>query len=149
MLHSTFKPPLTKSPSGSASYARTPNQSQPLLSHSKFGALLHGHGGLVKSAQEAHKWIEAKGCILAGEPYNCMKLMCVLMTMVVTSKRPKLKVDTKNMVLAVVFLLEEDINNKLSNTLANIVMSKVLEHMEPVIHCIASTLDFASANNTA
>ncbi|KAG5350341.1 hypothetical protein C0989_011405 [Termitomyces sp. Mn162] len=149
MSHSTSKPPPTKPPPGGASRAGTPNPSQPLPSHSEFGALLHGHGGLVKLAQEAHRWMEARGWVLAGEPYDHMKLMRVLMTAVVTLKGLKLEVDAKNVVLTVAFLLEEDVNNKLLDTLVNMVTSKVLECMKPVVHCIALTLDFASANDTA
>ncbi|KAG5337100.1 hypothetical protein C0989_010814 [Termitomyces sp. Mn162] len=77
-----------------------------------------------------------------------MKLACVLMTTVVTSKRPKLESEAKNAVLVVAFLLEDNITDKVLETLANTVASKILEHIEPVAHHIAKSIDPISVNNT-
>ncbi|KAH0580486.1 hypothetical protein H2248_001985 [Termitomyces sp. 'cryptogamus'] len=128
------KPQPLKQPHGGASHAGTPIPSQPLLSCSKFGTLLHSHSKPVKLAHEVHQWLEAKGWILTTEPYNCMKLACTLMTAVVTSNGPKLK---------------DNVNNKPSDILADTVTSKVLEHIKPIVHCIMSSLNFASANDMA
>ncbi|KAG5337323.1 hypothetical protein C0989_009649 [Termitomyces sp. Mn162] len=76
-------------------------------------------------------------------------LACTLMTAVVTSNGPKLKVNAKNAVLAVMFLLEDNVNNKLSDILADTVTSKVLEYIKPIVHCITSSLNFAPANDMA
>ncbi|KAG6895737.1 hypothetical protein C0992_012918 [Termitomyces sp. T32_za158] len=144
---STRPPP--KPPFSSASQAGTPISTQQLLTHSELGASLIGVGGLVKSPTKVHRWLEAKGWILAGELYDCMKLAHVLMTMAIALKGPKLESEAKNAILMVAFLLEDDINDKVLATLADAIASKVIKHVEPIIHHAAKSVDFISANGTS
>ncbi|KAG5330518.1 hypothetical protein C0989_008870, partial [Termitomyces sp. Mn162] len=123
------KPPRQQN--SGANRAGTPTPTQPLPSRSKFSALLMAHGGPVRSLSNARKWLETKGWILAGEPYNRMKLARMLMTAVVISKGVKLENEAKNAILAVAFLMEDDAIDKLSDSLASIVASKVLERVDP------------------
>ncbi|KAG5349036.1 hypothetical protein C0989_006460 [Termitomyces sp. Mn162] len=141
------KPP-THRQSSSANQTGTPGPAQPLLARSEFSTLLMGHGGLVRSAGEAQRWLEAKGWILVGKPYDCMKLAHVLMTAAMISKGMKLENEVKNAVLAVAFLLEDDVNDKILNFLADAVTAKVLDRINPIFHRITSSLNFATASNT-
>ncbi|KAG6884600.1 hypothetical protein C0993_009680, partial [Termitomyces sp. T159_Od127] len=140
-------PPAHRQSSG-ANQTGTPGPAQPLPARSEFSTLLMGHGGPVRSAGEARRWLEAKGWILAGEPYDRMKLACVLMTVAMISKGAKLENEAKNAVLAVAFLLEDDVNDKISNSLADAVAAKVLNCVDPIFHRVTSSLDFATASDT-
>ncbi|KAG6884181.1 hypothetical protein C0993_000583 [Termitomyces sp. T159_Od127] len=134
--------------SSSANQTGPPITTQLLPARSKFSTLLMAYGGPVRSAGKAQRWLEAKGWILVGEPYDHMKLAHVLITAAMVSKGPNLKNEVKNAVLAVAFLLEDDVSDKISSSLANAVTAKALDHVDPIIHCITSSLDFVTASDT-
>ncbi|KNZ74297.1 hypothetical protein J132_07347 [Termitomyces sp. J132] len=71
------------------------------------------------------------------------------MTAIIMSKGLKLKNEAKSAVLMVMLFLENNITNKFSEILMDAIMSKVLEHVEPIALCIAKSTDFISANSTS
>ncbi|KAG6867599.1 hypothetical protein C0993_000728, partial [Termitomyces sp. T159_Od127] len=94
------------------------------------------------------RWLETKSWILAGEPYDRMKLARVLMTAAVSSKGPRIDSEAKNAILAVALLMEEDAVNVHAESITEAIVSKLVERIEPVTHRMASA-DFAAANGLA
>ncbi|KAG6884250.1 hypothetical protein C0993_012782 [Termitomyces sp. T159_Od127] len=127
----------------------SPPLPQQLPTRSEFGALLQAQAGPIKSVSDARWWLDSKGWVLAGEPYDRMKLARVLMTAAVTAKGMKIKGDARNAILAVALLLESNIIDSTLKAIANAVASKILKHVKPVVHHMASSADFTSANGTA
>ncbi|KAG5350664.1 hypothetical protein C0989_009903 [Termitomyces sp. Mn162] len=132
----------------SVSGAGTPVPPQQLPTRSEFGTLLQAQGGPIKSAADARRWLETKSWILAGEPYDRMKLARVLMA-VVSSKGPRIDSEAKNAILAVALLMKEDAVNVHVESITEAIVSKLVERIEPVTHRVASSADFAAANGLA
>lgn len=76
-----------------------------------------------------------------------VKLACVLMTVAITSKGHRIDSNSKNVVLAVVLLIEEDAGNVLASSLTNTIASGVIKHIEPVINHLSFLADFTSVNS--
>ncbi|KAG6884074.1 hypothetical protein C0992_007061 [Termitomyces sp. T32_za158] len=88
--------------------------------------------------------LETKGWILVTEPYNQAKLINILATTAVASKLDNLK----QAALAVAFILNVDVSDHLSDTLANAVASKMLGRIEGITNKLSSMADFLAANDT-
>ncbi|KAG5349057.1 hypothetical protein C0989_006340 [Termitomyces sp. Mn162] len=73
--------------------------------------------GPIELAQDTHKWLETKGWILAAEPYDCSKLVNILVTAALVPKTPDLKL----VALATAFLLDANITDHILDILANTV----------------------------
>ena len=78
--------------------------------------------GPVTNANDACKWLDSKGWILAGKPYDCTKLARILLTAALLSKVPNEAIVA---IRAVAFLIEENITDNLSTQLAAAVADKV------------------------
>ncbi|KAG6883303.1 hypothetical protein C0993_006925 [Termitomyces sp. T159_Od127] len=122
-----------------ASRAGTSVPPQQLPTCSKFGTLLQVQGGPIESVANVRRWLEIKSWILAGEPYDLMKLACVLMTVVVTSKGLRIDSNAMNTVLAVALLMEEDAGDVYAGSLIDVIVSKLVKRIEFVAHCMASS----------
>ncbi|KAG5726925.1 hypothetical protein E4T56_gene6280 [Termitomyces sp. T112] len=101
------------------------------------------------SRQEPTSWLEAKGWAQAGEPYNCLKLVQVLMTAAAITKGSHLENDMKNAILAVAFLLEDDITDQKADVITEAVATKVLDWVNNIVNHLTSSTEFASATGTS
>ncbi|KAG6852381.1 hypothetical protein C0991_012561 [Blastosporella zonata] len=113
-----------------------------------------GNSGTVRSVQGARQFLEESGWILAREPYDHTKLTRIIATVAtgeVTSARAptaKAKSQAKNALIAVALLLDADITDHISDTLANAVATKTLARLEATASSLATSATFASANDT-
>ncbi|KAG5349489.1 hypothetical protein C0989_003477 [Termitomyces sp. Mn162] len=103
----------------------------------------------VKLVSNARQWLEAKGWAQAGEPYNCLKLVQVLMTAAAITKGSHLENDMKNAILAVAFLLEDDITDQKADVITEAVATKVLDWVNNIVNHLTSSTEFASATGTS
>ncbi|KAG6895114.1 hypothetical protein C0992_003109 [Termitomyces sp. T32_za158] len=126
----------------------TPPQQRQLPTRADIGALLSGDPGPVKTVNDARRWMETKGWILAGEPYDRTKLVRVLMTAAMVTKGTRLDSDARNAVLAVAFLLEDDVTDSTAETIAQAVAAKVLDRIGPVTTSLSTSVEFAAAAST-
>ncbi|KAG6875385.1 hypothetical protein C0993_009499, partial [Termitomyces sp. T159_Od127] len=106
-------------------------------------ALLSGDNGPVKSANDARHWMETKGWILAGEPYNRTKLVALV------TRGTQLDSNVQNTVLAVAFLLEDDINDQSAKAIAQVVAAKVLGCIGDAAASLSTLSEFVSATSTS
>lgn len=130
--------------SGGASQSGTPERSRSLPTHANLKSLMAVDTGPVRNIQEARKWLESKGWILAADPYDRTTLTNILVTAALTSKPPELK----STVIAVAFILEADIADRVSDTLAAAVASKATDRLEGLIGKLGTSIEFLSANDT-
>ncbi|KAG6859829.1 hypothetical protein C0995_003350 [Termitomyces sp. Mi166 len=70
------------------------------------------------------------------------------MTAALVSKGSKLDTDTRNVILAVAFLLEDDIIDQTSEVLADTVATKVFSCIKNVVNCLLLSSEFVSATST-
>ncbi|KNZ77680.1 hypothetical protein J132_04499 [Termitomyces sp. J132] len=133
----------SRPPPGGPSPGGTPDRSRPLPTHSDLKTLMAVDSGPIKSAQDARKWLESRSWILAADPYDRTKLVNILATAALTSKLPELR----NAALAVAFLLDADIMDCVSDTLADAVAAKALGRIEGLVEKLGSTADFLAAND--
>ncbi|KAG6808716.1 hypothetical protein H0H92_003157 [Tricholoma furcatifolium] len=138
-----------RDPPNDQGQAGTPVTSRPLPTRAELKATLSGDSGLIKSADDARRWMETKGWILTAEPYDRSKLVRVLMTTATIGKGHDFKGDVQNAVLAVAFLLEDNVKDVISTSLADKLTSKVMSQVEEATSRLSSAADFASATDTA
>ncbi|KAG6881765.1 hypothetical protein C0993_012830, partial [Termitomyces sp. T159_Od127] len=118
-----------------SSVKATHQRSQPwqdpgtLPTHSDLKSLIATDSSLIKSVPDACKWLKSKGWILAGDLYNHTRLVTILATAALTSKQLELK----NAAITVAFLLETDITDHVSNTLAKAVTRKTVDRIAPLL----------------
>ncbi|KAG5638228.1 hypothetical protein DXG03_004186, partial [Asterophora parasitica] len=124
------KPPLKGLPR-SSTRPGTPVLPCQLQSQTEIRALLMGEISPIKSVQEAHSWLEQKGWVLSSDTYDHVKLVRVLLTTAldVPGKSVEACTYVKNAILAVTFLLEEDITDSISEALVDTI-TKALSHLK-------------------
>ncbi|KAG5338436.1 hypothetical protein C0989_007284 [Termitomyces sp. Mn162] len=91
--------------------------------------------GLIRSVQDAWKWLETRGWILTDKLLDCAKIVNILVTAALTPKPP----DLKNAALDTTFLLDTDIADHVSISLANVVATKALGRIEEIVKKLGST----------
>ncbi|KAF5375879.1 hypothetical protein D9615_008261 [Tricholomella constricta] len=148
-MATTARPP-PKPPAGGANRPGTPNAPRQLPSRADISTFLIGESGPVKSPKEARRWLETKGWILAGETYDRSKLVRVLLTAALnlSMKTTDAKTDAKNAVLAVAFLLEDDIADTVSDALVDAITTKALDRLDTATEKLTSSATFSSALDT-
>ncbi|KAG5348997.1 hypothetical protein C0989_006658, partial [Termitomyces sp. Mn162] len=134
----------SKPPPGNPSPGGTLDRARPLPTHSNLKTLMAVDGGLIKLVNDARKWLELRGWILAADPYDQTKLVNILTTAALTSKQPELK----NATLAVAFLLDANITDQVSSTLADAIATRTTERLERLVGKLGTTADFLAANDT-
>lgn len=139
--------PPSKPPPNPASPAGNPTPLRQLPTRAEIGTLMAGDRSTVDSADRARQWLESKGWILDGEPYDRTKLVRVLMTVAIslTNKSPDPKPDAKNAILSVAYLLEDDVMDSISDTLVEAVAAKTLGHIEAATEKLTSSANFVVA----
>ncbi|KAG6808576.1 hypothetical protein H0H92_003668 [Tricholoma furcatifolium] len=147
MSPSAGRPP-PRSSTGDPTRAGTPAATRPLLTRAELRSYLDGETGSVRSADNARHWLDTKGWILAAEPYECTKLVRVLLTAAL-SKGSEIKGDVRNAILSVAYLLEENVEDALSDSLADKITDKVVQCVEHATQRLASAADFANATDTS
>ncbi|KAF5378885.1 hypothetical protein D9615_006982 [Tricholomella constricta] len=142
--------PPPKPPTGGASQQGTPNVPRQLPTRADISTFLIGDTGPVKSSKEARRWLETKGWILAGEAYDRTKLVRILLTAALnlSQKATETRTDAKNAVLAVAFLLEEDITDCIADALAEAVTAKALDRLDSATSKLTSSTAFSTATDT-
>ncbi|KAF5375541.1 hypothetical protein D9615_009144 [Tricholomella constricta] len=148
-MASAARPP-PKPSAGGAIQQGTPNVPRQLPTRADISTFLIGDTGPVKSPKEARRWLETKGWILSGEAYDRAKLVRVLLTAALnlSQKATETKTDAKNAVLAVAFLLEDDITDCISDALADAVTAKALDRLDSAAAKLSSSAAFATATDT-
>ncbi|KAF8154762.1 hypothetical protein B0H34DRAFT_536561 [Crassisporium funariophilum] len=148
-MASSAKAPQKPTVSG-PSAAGTPIPSRGLPTRAEINALMVGERGLVDSAEKARHWLDTKGWILEGEPYNRTKLVQLLMTaaLCLSTRSPDPKPDVRNVIVSVAFLLEDDITDNVSDALADAVATKTLARIEAVTAKLTDTAEFIAASNS-
>ncbi|KAF5376429.1 hypothetical protein D9615_008638 [Tricholomella constricta] len=143
------RPPPKPNASG-PNLAGTPVPSRHLQTRADISALMIGENGPVKTAREARRWLDLKGWVLSGDTYDRAKLVRVLMTAALnfTNKSTESRTDAKHAVLAVAFLLEDDITDSISDALADAVAAKTLSRLESATDKLTSSAAFSSATDT-
>ncbi|KAG6851896.1 hypothetical protein C0991_005182 [Blastosporella zonata] len=125
-----------------------PNRDDPL-------SAIIGTSGPVHSAQGVRKFLKEAGWILAGELYDHTKLARIIATVVVgemtTSKAAAAttKMHARNALIVVAFLLDADITNHISDTLADAVAAKTLTRLKSTASSLATLAAFVAANDTS
>ncbi|KAF8164696.1 hypothetical protein B0H34DRAFT_670724 [Crassisporium funariophilum] len=106
--------------------------------------------GVVDSAKKVRHLLDTKGWILEGKPYNRTKLVQLLMTaaLCLSTKSPDPKPDIRNIIVSIAFLLEDDITDNVSDTLADAVVTKTLAWIEAVTARLTDTAKFIAASNS-
>ncbi|KAF8055947.1 hypothetical protein FPV67DRAFT_1536105 [Lyophyllum atratum] len=123
---------------------------QPLQSRSDISALLVGESGPIKSSRDARRWLETKGWVLVGEPYDRTKLVRILLSagLDLSSRTTEKRTDAKLAVFSVAFLLEDDITDNISEALADAVASKALARIESATDKLTTSAAFLAATET-
>ena len=121
--------------------ARTLNTLQKLLTRTD---LMSSNQGTVTNANDACKWLDSKGWILAGEPYDRTKLTRILLTAALLPKVPNEAIAA---IHVVAFLIEENITDNLSIQLAAAVADKVNALLSDIKANLATAKTFLEANS--
>ncbi|KAG6875903.1 hypothetical protein C0992_001765 [Termitomyces sp. T32_za158] len=130
---------------GGASQGGTPDRQNPLPTHSDLKSLPAIDHGPIKSIHDARKWLETKGWILAAEPYDHTKLVNILVTAALTSKHE----DLKRASLAVAFILDANVTDRISEGLADAVAAKAAARLGEVNEKLYCTSEFLAASDAA
>ncbi|KAG5640544.1 hypothetical protein DXG03_008130 [Asterophora parasitica] len=140
---------LPAPPRGSAS-TRTPVMPHQLQMQADILALLTGDGRPIKTACNACSWLKQKGWILSGESYDHARLVCILFTAAISlpSRHTDTCTNAKSTFIAIALLIEDNIINCISDTLAAAIASKTLHLLEPLSEKLSISAKFASALNT-
>ncbi|KAF8800496.1 hypothetical protein BYT27DRAFT_7216977 [Phlegmacium glaucopus] len=112
---------------------------------SDINAMIAGNPGPVTNSVEACKWLETKGWVLAGEDYDQLKLVKILLTI---SLLPKMLPEAINATHAAAYLLEDDINDKSSSLIALAVASKVKTDLSSILTDLSAAQSFFEASST-
>lgn len=141
--------PMSKPPGGS-NPSGTPGPPRILPSRADISALIAGDNGPIKNSRDACRFLETKGWILAAEPYDRTKLVRVLLTAALSlpGKNNESRTEAKNAVLAVAFLLDDDITDNVSDALVEAIATKTLSRLESTTDRLASSAAFLSATDT-
>ncbi|KAG5332063.1 hypothetical protein C0989_007281 [Termitomyces sp. Mn162] len=99
--------------------------------------------GPIRLVTNVRKWLESRSWILAVDPYNWTRLVNILATAALMSKLPELK----NTALAVAFLLDADVMDHISETLANAVVDKAIGRLEGLVEKLGSMANFLAASD--
>ncbi|KAG6875071.1 hypothetical protein C0992_005320 [Termitomyces sp. T32_za158] len=134
----------TRCASSGPSQGGTPDSAHTIPTHSDLKSLLAIDSSPIKLVQDACKWLETKGWILAAESYDRSKLVSILVTTALASRLE----DLKRVAIAVAFNLEPDVTDYISDTLAEAVASKAIDHLGGLIERLNSSVDFIAANDT-
>ena len=121
--------------------AGTPNILQKLLTCTD---LMSSNQGPVTNANDACKWLDSKGWILAGEPYDRAKLARILLTAALLPKVPNEAIAA---IRVVAFLIKENITDNLSTQLAAAVADKVNALLLDTKADLATAKTFLKANS--
>ncbi|KAG5330770.1 hypothetical protein C0989_008592, partial [Termitomyces sp. Mn162] len=117
----------------------TPPPPRPVASDIK--VLLANNPSPIKSQRDTRTWLEKKGWILAAKPYDCRKLVHVLLLVALTSKQQELR----NASIAVALLLDDAILDHVSEAIVDMVVTKALSRIEGAATKLNSSADFAAA----
>ncbi|KAG5350622.1 hypothetical protein C0989_010093 [Termitomyces sp. Mn162] len=134
---SSQPPPSGPNPGG------TPKHLHLTPTHSNLRTLLAQDTSLIRSLPNTCKWLESNGWILMAEPYNQVKIISILATTALYSKLAEMK----NAVLAMAFLLEADVMDQISSSLADAIMTKTMGRLSDLVKKLGTMAKFLTANN--
>jgi hypothetical protein len=132
----------TKNPAGKEGTPSTPLRS--LLSRSELNAIITNQGGPVTNCPDARKWLENKGWTLEGEQFDRSKIVNILLTV---SLLPKVPPEVVHAIKAAAFVLDDDISDNISTTLANEVSDKINAGLSAITNKLERSLAFLEANS--
>jgi len=78
--------------------------------------------GPICNSHNACKWLNFKGWVLSGEPYDRSKAICILLT---TVALPKVPAEACSAIQAAVFLIEENIFDTNASFLSEAIATKL------------------------
>lgn len=129
----------------SASTSGTPAAPRDLPSRSDLTAIVAGVDGPINNTSDARLWLDKKGWVLAGEKYNSSKLSNILLTV---SLLPKLPADAASAIRAVAYLIESNLEDDTSSSLAKATAEKFLSLIGSVPDAFNKAKDFLEATST-
>ncbi|KAG6838555.1 hypothetical protein C0991_010712, partial [Blastosporella zonata] len=112
--------------------------------------------GPIRSTDDARKYLDKNGWVLLGKPYSCSKLAHIIATVALgdtlTSRTTGnvLKLDIRNTLLSVAFLINSDITDHISDALTEAITSKTeasLSKLENAASRLADSANFLAAND--
>ncbi|KAF8799543.1 hypothetical protein BYT27DRAFT_7263847 [Phlegmacium glaucopus] len=121
------------------------NSQRGLATRSEINALVTGNSGPITNSSEARKWLETKGWVLSREDYDRSKMARILLTI---SLLPKMPQEAVNAIRATAFILEDDITDKDSSSIASLVVNKVQAGLTDILSGLLATQTFFKASST-
>lgn len=118
---------------------------QNIPDRTELNGLIAGIHGPVTDLSSARSYLESKRWILSSKRYDRTKLVDILLTASVSLKIPA---DAAAAIRAVAYLLEDDITDKVSSTLASAVADKVRAQLADITTDLSSNAKFINANAT-
>lgn len=135
------KPPSKISPTRDASASialRGP------FARTEINAIIANQGGPVTNGSDARKWLNTKGWIIDGEQFDRSKIVNILLTV---SLLPRIPPEAINAIRAVAFILDDDIIDNLSSSLAAAVAEKVNAGLTEITKNLERSASFLEANS--
>jgi hypothetical protein len=135
-----------KSPKSSpATRSGTPTASlRGICSRTELDALIGNQAGPVTNTLSARKWLENKGWLLTDEIFDRTKLVNMLLTMTML---PKVPPEVTQAIRAVAFVLDEDITDNISSTLAATIADKVKTELTAITNDLKTSKTFLEASS--
>ncbi|KAG6852710.1 hypothetical protein C0991_009652 [Blastosporella zonata] len=128
-------------------------QRSPPIRHNPLLAIV-GDTGPIRSTSDAHQYLGTNGWVLAAESYNRNKIAQIITSVTLGgASYPRvasnaLRPEVRNTLLAT-FLIDEDITDSIADTIAELVASKPLARLEPILTSLATLASFAAASDTS
>jgi hypothetical protein len=104
-----------------------------------------GDSSPVQSLEDAQSWLDKKGWVLAGEKYDRLKMVNILMTV---SLLPKLPADAAAAIRSVTLLIDDNIKDSLSSDISTAVANKLCAHLGNITDELSRAKDFLEATST-
>ena len=116
-----------------------------LASRAELNSLIAGNSGPINNDIEARKWLDTKGWVLAEEEYDRSKMVKILLT---ASLLPRISTEAANTIRAVAFILDTDITDNISTSLATAVSDKINTNLSTILTGLTASQTFLEALST-
>ena len=118
---------------------------QGLASHSEINSLITGNSGPINNNIEACKWLDTKGWVLAEEDYDRSKMVKILLTALLL---PRVPTEAANAIHAVAFIIDTNITDNISSSIATTVTDKITTNLATIITRLTASQTFLEALST-
>jgi hypothetical protein len=114
------------------------------FSRSELDTLIANQSGLVTNPADARKWMENKGWMLSWERFDRSKLINILL--ITVTMLPKIPPEVVNAVRAAAFVLDDDISDNISLSLATVITNKIKAGLPEITSSMTYTQNFLEAS---